>query len=478
MCNIDNYCYISTMSQTNSNSFEDDHFFRETPDSPYGKTRHKTPGGYDLIRNVHRITLYNTVASSHQHTSNRKRLYLHLDMNCFYAQVEQQCYGLFGMPVIVGGWRKENGIARGIVATSSYEARKLGIKTAMSAYEAASICPYLIFMQVHYDKYRAISREIRNILDRYSPEVEGYSMDEYFLDITHMLKSSHQEIIRFGAAVKNEIRQKTKLVASVGIARSKTWSKLASDIRKPNGLTAILTPDDAAQYLYPLSLDEVWGIGCRRFEKLRQEGVTTVAEALRRGPLVFQRLFGQYFGKMLFETVAGRDQAKVEDDPLHVPEEVTYMHTFSDWTKEPDRVKGEIIRSVQQLCYRMRGYNRRARCFKAYIRFQDAGWKGVSQIFSTPGYTNIDEYVLKACLECTMPVVHHFLRQGQAIRGFGLNTLELDASQQLELFFREGENQRNLCTAVDVLNNRFGIECVRNAGGLHAVEGKTHFLDR
>ena len=98
-------------------------------------TRHYL-GDYDLNRNVHRMTLYNTVASDHQHPGNqRKRLYLHIDMDCFYAQVEQQCYNLYGIPVIVGSWRKDNGIARGIVATSSYEARRFGIKTGSGGSE-------------------------------------------------------------------------------------------------------------------------------------------------------------------------------------------------------------------------------------------------------------------------------------------------------------------------------------------------------
>ena len=159
---------------------------------------------YDLNRNVHRITLYNTIAADQQHRSMRPRLYLHLDMNCFYAQVEQVSYGLFGMPVIVGGWRKEDGTPRGIVATSSYEARKLGIKTAMSAFEATQICPYILFMQVHYEKYQAISRDIRAILERYAPDVEGYSMDEFFLDITFMLKRPRGETEAMAMRLKNE----------------------------------------------------------------------------------------------------------------------------------------------------------------------------------------------------------------------------------------------------------------------------------
>src|SRR6056297_460178 len=149
---------------------------------------------YDLEQDVHRITLYSTVAKDHQHISGKSRLYLHLDMNCFYAQVEQRAYNLYGFPLAMGGWRKPDGTARGIVATASYEARSLGIKTAMSAFEASQICPYLVFKQIDYSKYAEIGRRLREILDTFSPEVEKYSMDEYFMDITFLLRKSRSQL--------------------------------------------------------------------------------------------------------------------------------------------------------------------------------------------------------------------------------------------------------------------------------------------
>ena len=313
------------------------------PQKQYFYTTRQSPGDYDLKRNVHRMTLYNTVASDHQHPSNqRKRLYLHIDMDCYYAQVEQQCYNLYGIPVIIGGWRKDNGIARGIVATCSYEARKLGIKTGMSAYEAVQLCPYVVSLQVHYEKYQAISREINEILNGFAHELEAYSMDEYFLEVSFLLKRDRREIISFGLRLKNAIYRKTRLTASVGIAYCKTYAKLASDLCKPNGLTVVLNAEDAARVVYPISLNEVWGIGHRRFVKLKHEGVETIYDALKRGPGVFQKLFGAYFGQMLFETVCGKDCAKVTDRTDHVPQEITYMHTFSGWTIENSRLRGEI----------------------------------------------------------------------------------------------------------------------------------------
>ncbi|MCC5940143.1 MAG: DNA polymerase IV [Balneolaceae bacterium] len=433
---------------------------------------------YDLEQDVHRITLYSTVAKEHQHISGKKRLYLHLDMNCFYAQVEQRAYNLYGLPLAMGGWRKPNGVARGIVATASYEARALGIKTAMSAFEASQICPYLVFMQIDYDKYKGLSRQLKSILDTYSPDVEKYSMDEYFMDITFLLGNSRRQLEAFAHKMKNDIFRQLGLVCSVGIATSKTYSKLASDLKKPKGLSLILTPDDAAQYIYPLPMDEVWGIGRRRYEHLKRYGLLTIADAHKQGPAPFKKLFGEMQGQLFWETVTGRDRAKVLTNEVHIPDEVSYMHTFSDWTDEPTLVRGEIVKAVRKVCYRMRGYKRKARRWSCHIRYQEAHWEGVSFAFTTPGFTNLDDYVLTACLPNAMEIVNSAVRKGIKIRGIGLHTIEMQQTEQLEIFFTEEQRIQHLYRAADCLNNCYGPDTVAKAAIHESVKGNTHFVNR
>ncbi len=433
---------------------------------------------YDMDRNVHRITLYNTVAADQQHVSRRDRLYLHLDMNCFYAQVEQQSYNLFGLPLVIGGWRKPDGTPRGIVATSSYEARQLGVKTGMSAFEAQQLCPSIIFLQVNYEKYRAISREVRAVLGDFSPDVEAYSMDEYFMDITFKWKEGEEAIRRMARRLKDALYHRTRLAASVGIAYSKTYAKLTSDLKKPDGLALVLDEQRAADLIYPLPLDEVWGIGRRRYEKLQSRGLQTIRDAVDRGPAPFQDLFGRYFGKMLHETATGKERARVLQNRDHVPEEVSYMHTFSDWTDDPEEVRGEIVKAIRQLCYRMRGYDRRSRKYVCYVRFQDEAWKGVSFVFNTDGYTNLDDYVARACLDKGMPLVRRYVGEGHTIRGIGLNTVNLDATNQLEIFFSEDKKVRNLYYAQDKINNRYGLDTIMQASLKYDVPGQPHFLER
>lgn len=433
---------------------------------------------YDLEQDVHRITLYSTVAREHQHTSARKRLYLHLDMNCFYAQVEQRAYNLYGLPLAMGGWRKENGTPRGIVATASYEARQLGIKTAMSAYEAWKICPYLVFMQIDYDKYKGISRQLKEILDNFSPVVEKYSMDEYFMDISFLVGKTRRELARFVERLKNAIYNELGLVASVGVAGSKTWAKLASDLRKPNGSMLILTHDDAAEHLYSLPLDEVWGIGSRRYKRLIARGIRTIADAQKAGPGPFRKAFGEMQGQLFYEIVTGRDRARVLDNEHHIPDEVSYMHTFSDWTDKAEEVRGELVKAVRKVCYRLRGYNRKARRWGCHIRYQDTHWDGKTFVFNTPGFTNLDDYLLDACLPEAMRIIQEALRRGITIRGVGLHTIEMQQTEQAELFFTESEEIRHLLRATDCLNNYFGPDTVTRAAVHHGVKGNTHFVNR
>lgn len=433
---------------------------------------------YNAEQDVHRITLYSTVAREHQHASFRKRLYLHMDMNCFYAQVEQRAYNLYGFPLAMGGWRKPDGTLRGIVATASYEARQLGIETAMSAYEAWKICPYLIFMQIDYERYQGISRELKTILEKFSPDVEKYSMDEYFMDITFMLKRPRAEIAAYGQQLKNAIYRKLGLVCSVGIATSKTYAKLASGRRKPDGLLLILNPDDTAEHLFSLSLKKVWGIGSRRYAKLQKYGLQTIADAFKSGAGPFQKLFGEMHGQLFYEIVTGRDRAKVLDNANHVPDEVSYMHTFSDWTTDVDQVKGEISRAVRNVCYRLRGYSRRARKWGFHLRYQDAKWQGDTVVFITDGYTNLDDYVLAKCLPIAGNLMKAALRRGERFRGVGIHTIEMTHSNQVELFFQENMDIRRLYQAVDLVNNTYGKNTIDRAASLNAVPGKTHFVER
>lgn len=436
-------------------------------------------GCYNTDEDVHKITDYRCISRDMQHISLKKRLYLHLDMNCFYAQVEQQCFKLHGLPVYIGGWYKgEEGIPRGIVATSSYEARAFGIKTGMSAYEAEKLCSYVIGLQADYEKYKGISTLIEKVLHNFTPVVEKYSMDEYFLDINFLRDKSRTEVLDYGRRLRNLIYNEIGLVCSIGVSYSKTYSKLASDINKPNGLTLVLDRDEAREILWPLPLDEVWGIGRRRYKKLKEKGLVTIADGIENGYPVFQKLFGDYFGKILYEMIDGKDRAKVLTEPLSSKKNLNYMHTFSSQSTAMNQIRGELMKGIGRICYRMRGYSIRACSYFCYLRIQDSRHKGVSFRFNTDGYTNLDGYVYYECMKKAYPQIKKILQNGDALRGVGIGTVKIDKTNQRELFFRENLKTRRFYLTKDAVNNRYEKDKMVTVAEMNGVPGKTHFLSR
>jgi len=435
---------------------------------------------YQPERDVHRITLYNTVYPEHRHTAEKPRLYGHFDFACFYAQVEQLTRNLYGIPLIIGGWRKEDGTVKGIVATSSYEARSQGIKTGMSAFEAYRICPYIVMLQVDYDRYRAISKQVTHVMEQFSHEVERYSMDEFFLNLTPQLDMNRCALYEYASGLQQAIFETTGLVGAMGIAYSKTYAKLASSLDKPRGISLILNKLDAARHIYPLNLDKVWGVGRRRSEKLRAEGLYTIGDVVQADSKILQRLFGPNFGHMLYDSITGNDQSRIlAEYNQYIPKHgVGYGHTFSEGADNVQQIKGEFAIAVQILCYRMRSYGFRSAGFSGYIGFNQPEKKGIPFRFATPAYTYIDDYVYQYGMEAVLPLVKHALRQGREIRNIVIGTHEIDKSQQMNLFFREEAGHINRFKAIDSIKNRYGYGAITTASALCRVPGHTHFVER
>ena len=436
---------------------------------------------YKPEKDVHRITLYSTVYPEHQYTSRKDRLYLHFDFACFYAQIEQLRKKLYGLPLIIGGWRKEDGTVKGIVATSSYEARAFGIKTGVSALEAYRLCPYVVMLQVDYDTYTAISKQVHVIMKKFAPVIERYSMDEYFIELTFMKDKPKPEITRYAERLQQEIYEATGLVGSIGIARSKTYAKLCSSLRKPKGVSVIITDEDEKLEIYPLKVNEVWGVGRRRYEHILSEGYETVGDVAERGNVhTFMRLFGANFGRVLYQSIVGKDQGKVMEElvdykPKHG---VSYGHTFSEGSCDAEAIKGEFAIAIQQLCYRMRAYGIRASSYSGSIGFNKQEIPDVGFRFLTDGFTNIDDYVFDRCMAAVMPVIKKAVKENVEIRSLVLGTHQIDKTDQMNLFFQDEPEHKARMQAVDEIKNRFGRNYITRANTLIRVEGNTHFLAR
>ena len=261
-------------------------------------------------------------------TASSPRKIIHIDMDAFYASVEQRDFPeLRGKPLVVGG--DPNG--RGVVAAASYEVRQFGVRSAMSCYEARKRCPEVIFVRPRFEVYRAVSSDIRNIMYSLTPHVEPLSLDEAYLDVTGLTVHKGSATL-MANWLRAQILQHTGLTASAGVSFNKMLAKTASDINKPNG-TAIITPEDADAFISTLPIERFHGIGKATARRLHAMGVTNGADLRRMSAEVLINEFGKR-GQFYHDIAHGRDERAVKSERLHksVGSETTFRENLNDDT--------------------------------------------------------------------------------------------------------------------------------------------------
>ena len=235
------------------------------------------------------------------------RKIVHIDMDAFYASVEQRDDPqLRGKPVVVA-WRGN----RSVVCAASYEARRFGVRSAMPAVRAERLCPNAVFLPPDFPRYRAVSREVREIFKRHTDLVEPLSLDEAYLDVTQN-KTGLLTATRVARAIRDQIREELKLTASAGVAPNKFLAKIASDWRKPDGLF-VIQPDEVDTFLFPLPVGRIPGVGKVTEEKLKTLAILTVGDLRKLDLSVLEDRFGRY-GARPYELARGTDKSEVIPD--------------------------------------------------------------------------------------------------------------------------------------------------------------------
>jgi len=291
------------------------------------------------------------------------RKIIHVDMDAFYASVEQRDRPeLRGRPVIVGG-RPE---ARGVVCACSYEARVFGVHSAMPASQAYRLCPGATFLRPRMDHYAQISREIRAIFYGVTDLVEPLSLDEAYLDVTEN-KLSEPLAGKLARHLKAEIKRATGLTASAGAGPCKLVAKIASDVNKPDGLL-VVPPEDVAAFLAPLPVSRLWGVGPATASRLAELGIKTVADVRSCSPSLLEHKLGRY-GEVLTRLSWGDDPRSVESSrtPKSRGSETTFQHDVSD--------PSQLCETLHGLCEgvgaELSGLDLRARTVTLKLRFAD-----------------------------------------------------------------------------------------------------------
>ena len=272
------------------------------------------------------------------------RKIIHIDMDAFYASVEQRDFPEYrGKPIAVGG-----GSVRGVVAAASYEARRFGVHSALASVKARQRCPELIFVRARFDVYREVSQQIRTIFRQYTDLVEPLSLDEAYLDVTEN-KANIRSAIRIAMNIREQIQRETQLTASAGVSYNKFLAKMASDVNKPNGLKAIL-PCEAEAFLEALPIEKFHGIGRVTARKMHQLGIGNGA-ALKQVPLeTLVRRFGKA-GRYYYHIVRGQDERLV--NPARIRKSVSAERTFQDDLRTPRELQEQVQHVAQLLVERL-----------------------------------------------------------------------------------------------------------------------------
>jgi DNA polymerase-4 len=291
------------------------------------------------------------------------RRIIHVDMDAFYASVEQRDRpDLRGKPVAVGGSPE----SRGVVAAASYEARKFGVRSAIPMSRAVRLCPHLEIVRPDFSKYRAASQQVFAIFREVTPLVEGLSLDEAYLDVT---ENAWGETLGVNVAkrIKARIKEDTQLTASAGVAPNKFLAKIASAWRKPDGLT-VIAPERVEDFLQKLPVDALWGVGPVTAKRLRDKGIDRLIDVRTADPAVLRSAVGS-MTEWLQELAAGRDDRAVEPNrpSKSSSSECTYAHDLTDI----ERMREEIAEMARDNAVWLRKRAIRARTVTIKVRYDD-----------------------------------------------------------------------------------------------------------
>jgi DNA polymerase-4 len=373
---------------------------------------------------------------------------LHADVDAFYASVEQRDDpGLRGRPVIVGA---------GVVLAASYEAKACGVRTAMAGARARRLCPHAVVLSPRMSAYSEASKALFEVFNQTTAFVEGLSIDEAFLDVGGLwrLSGSPTEI---AVRLRRDVLDRVGLPISVGVARTKFLAKVASGVAKPDGLV-VVPPDRELDFLHPLPVEQLWGVGAVTSRKLRTQGITTVAQVaqLGEGPLVL--MLGRASGRHIHALAHNRDPRPVQVGRRR--RSMGAQRSIGRQSKSAASVDAILVALVDRLARRLRAAHRVCRTVVLRLRFDDLS--RVTRSHTLSEATAQTETILaaaRALLAAATPIIQ---RRGVTLVGVSLTNLLSDGAIQLALPF-DRHRLEALDTALDSLRDRFGTAAITRA---------------
>lgn len=387
------------------------------------------------------------------------RTILHIDMDAFFAAVEQLDQPKYrGKPVIVGADPK-GGAGRGVVATASYEARKYGVHSAMPISKAYRLCPHGIYLRGRYKRYAEVSANVMTILKDFSPVIEKISIDEAFLDVTNSL-NLFGNVGAIAHQIKTRIQEELQLTASIGIAPNKFLAKIASDLEKPNGLVLVKEGEEKA-FLKDLPISRLWGVGKKTELALSKMGIATIGQVAEFSEIELNRKFGKW-GNALWRLANGIDHRPVETREQQ--KSISQETTFEEDVDDEELIEKTIFRLADDLSRLMRHHNIKGRTITFKLRLHDFSTFTRSRTIS--GFIDSTQ-IIKGV---TIDLYRKFNKRNMKVRlvGIGVSQLSSVSGEQLGLFEQETPLDEKLTRLLDSLKEKFGDQAVSRAALLNS----------
>ena len=391
-------------------------------------------------------------------TSGWPRIVLHADMDAFYAAVEQlDRPELRGKALLIGGTGP-----RGVVSTASYEARPFGVGSAMPMAVARRRCPHAIVLPPRFERYQAVSRTVMRALGDFSPLVEPLSLDEAFVDMTGC-EALFGAPRAMGEAVRRAVREATGLTVSVGVSTTKYVAKVASDCRKPDGLT-VIGPGEVAGFLHPLPIDRLWGVGPRTRSRLEARGLDTIGDVAATPPDTLERWLGS-LGAHVHALAHGRDDRAVV--PEREAKSIGSEHTLDADVVGEAAIRPWLLRAADTIARRLRGEGLDAAGVRVKLRTSDFRLHARQTVLA--GAT----HATRPIVEAAESLLHEF-DLGAPVRLVGVAAFDLREGggghvHQLDLFDApRREHDQRLDRTLDVVHERFGEGALTRARHLGA----------
>lgn len=384
----------------------------------------------------------------------REASILHVDMDSFYVSVE-----LLDRPELRGrATAVAHDTGRSVVSSASYEARRFGVRSAMPVARAKQLCPQLILIDPDFTKYRAASREVMAIFHEFTPLVEPLSIDEAFLDVAGSMRlfGPPAEIAR---QLRERVRERTQLPASVGLASTKHVAKLASQRAKPDGVLEI-PPERTLDFLHPLPVEAIWGVGAATAKALHGRAIRTVGDLAREPIKSLRRIVGNANAERLHELANGRDAREVEPD--RIEKSIGHEETFAVDQTSRAELERELLRLATRTAERLRAHGLDARTIAIKVRYDD--FETLTRSRTLAEATNATQRVYLTAKELFAGLGGTPDRPPRPVRLIGVRAEQLiEAGSDPMALWSDDDEWRALDQAVDEVKGRFGREGLTSA---------------